>query len=222
MSSSPSSSLFLCLICYLAASATAAMDEQPQQRVPRCPGGYDQGADVELGRYWYQCQYGQLVPKGCITDDRRRIEIGQSYDSNKAYRMQCIVDSRGYLSWAYKSCVYEGREHQPNEQWQDDKYYYQCERDGEYLRITVAGCIDQGQRVGINEKVTKGDFVYQCKRTLNSVCSMCPVACKKMVANTVSAIRSTTVNTCTRVTAKTIKDRSVSKLSVASTSKINA
>lgn len=174
-----SSSLFLCLICcFVATSAMAAVDDQPQ-RVPRCPGGYDQGADVELGRYWYQCQYGQLVPKGCITDNRRRIEIGQSYDSNHAYRMQCIVDSKGYLSWAYKSCVYEGVEHQPNEQWQDDKYYYQCERDGEYLRITVAGCIDQGKRVGINEKVTKGDFIYQCKRTFASVCSMCPVACKK-------------------------------------------
>lgn len=120
-----------------------------------------------------------MVPKGCMTDDGRRIETWQTYDSNKSYRMQCVTDSSGFLAFSYKSCVYEGQEHAPNEQWEDGKYWYTCARDGEYLHITISGCIDEGKRVNINEKVTKGSFIYQCKTTSNGTCSMCPIGCAK-------------------------------------------
>jgi len=148
-------------------------------RGKRCPGGYSDGAQVDLGRYWYECRDGQLVPKGCKTDDGRKIEVWQTYDSNKNYRMQCVQDPSGYLAFSYKSCVYDGREHAPGEQWDDGKYWYSCTKEGDYLHIVVSGCIDEGRRVNINDKVTKGSFVYQCKQSSNGTCSMCPVACSK-------------------------------------------
>jgi hypothetical protein len=145
----------------------------------RCPGGYSDGAQVDLGRYWYECKDGQLMPKGCMTDDGRRIDVWQTYDSNKNYRMQCVSDPSGYLAFSYKSCIYDGSEHAPGEQWDDGKYWYTCTKEGDYLHIAVSGCVDEGRRVNLNEKVTKGSFVYQCKSSVNGTCSMCPVACNK-------------------------------------------
>lgn len=160
------------LFCY----AVSAQDTRPK----RCPGGYSEGTQVDLGRYWYECRDGQLVPKGCLNDEGRRIDIMATYDtSNKNYRLQCVVDSSGFLAFTYKSCLYDGIEHGPNEEWEDGKYYYRCDREGDYLRVNIAGCMDQGKRVQLNERVTKGDFIYTCRKSVNGTCSMCPVACTK-------------------------------------------
>jgi len=113
-----------------------------------------------------------------LNEKNSRITLGGTYDSN-GYRMQCTQDSDGYLAIVFKSCIYNGVEHQPGEVWDDVKYAYTCVKQGDQLRLDVAGCIDQGRRVAIDEKVTKGSFVYQCLRTKNSTCSMCPVACTK-------------------------------------------
>jgi len=135
---------------------------------------------VELGRYWYECRDGQLVPKGCLNDDGVRIEILGTYESsNKNYKLQCVVDSSGYLAFVYKSCMYNGQEHQPGEAWEDGKYYYTCDREADYLRINPAGCMDEGNRVPLSTRVTKGDFIYECRKSVNGTCSMCPVACTK-------------------------------------------
>lgn len=150
------------------------------QQAKRCPGGYSEGTQLDMGRYWYECRDGQLVPKGCLDDSGRRIDIQATYEtSNRNYKLQCVVDSTGFLAFTYKSCVYNGVEHQPGETWEDGKYYYTCDREGDYLRINPAGCMDQGRRVPLNERVTKGDFVYQCRKSVNGTCSMCPVACTK-------------------------------------------
>lgn len=168
---------YLIAVLFLAYSVCA---DDATPRPKRCPGGYAEGTQVELGRYWYECREGQLVPKGCLNDEGRRVEIYGTFDSsNKSYRLQCIVDPSGYLAFVYKSCLYNNQEHQPGDTWEDDKYYYTCTREGDYLRVKPAGCMDQGKRVGLNERVTKGDFVYQCKQSINGTCSMCPVACNK-------------------------------------------
>jgi len=121
-----------------------------------------------------------LVPRGCMTDDGRRIDLYQTYDTNQNYRMQCILDPSGNPMFTYKSCIYGGLERTANEQWDDGKYWYTCVQEGDYLRVIVSGCIDEGRRVNIDDKVTKGSFVYQCKRSsTNGTCSMCPVACTR-------------------------------------------
>jgi len=31
-----------------------------------CPGGYSHGTQMDIGRYWYECRDGQVIPKGCL------------------------------------------------------------------------------------------------------------------------------------------------------------
>jgi len=169
--------LSVSLISLLADVSSVSAENQPNTN---CAGGVKNGEIVDLKRYWYECQNGQLIPKGCWSEepDHRRINIGDTYDSN-GYRMQCIKDGDGYLTFRFKSCVYNGREYQAGEVWDDAKYSYTCSKEGDHLRVEVAGCLDEGRRVDINQKVTKGSFVYQCLKTKNGTCSMCPVGCVK-------------------------------------------
>lgn len=92
--------------------------------------------------------------------------------------MQCAVDRDGYLSFIYKSCVRSGREYQVNEQWEDQRNYYVCKKDREFVRIEVAGCVDSaGKRVAVNEKAVKDDFVYQCKKQMDQSFRIVRVGC---------------------------------------------
>src|ERR1700722_3588672 len=34
---------------------------------------FDNGSEIVRGRYWYKCDSGNLVPIGCITDDKKRV-----------------------------------------------------------------------------------------------------------------------------------------------------
>lgn len=155
--------------------ALADVGFDPQK--PRCPGGYEEGAEATLGRYFYQCRDGTLEPKGCISDQGRRVELYQTSDMVNSYRLQCVLDSRGFATFDYKSCLYEGREYGVNERWSDDRYIYACLKEGDHLRMIVDGCMYQGREIGINEKVRHINFVYQCKQSENGTCSMCPVGC---------------------------------------------
>jgi hypothetical protein len=166
-----------CLLVFV--SAAFGEETAPYLR-KRCPGGHEEGATATVGRYWYECRDGQLVPKGCLDDQRNRIGIGASYDTlSRTFRMQCVLDSNGYLAFTYKSCLVDGREYGPGQEWEDSRYFYRCDREGEYLQINTAGCMDEGRRVTIQERVVKGSFVYQCRRSSVGTCSMCPVACMK-------------------------------------------
>lgn len=166
--------------CIVAIALVLSVAYTVNGQTKHCPGGYSEGTEVNMGRYWYACNDGQLVPRGCLDESGQRIPISGTYKtSNQNYKLQCVVDASGNLAFTYKSCVYNGVERAPLEEWEDGKYYYRCERDGDYLRVNPAGCMDQGNRVGLNERVTKGDFIYQCRRSVNGTCSMCPVGCTK-------------------------------------------
>lgn len=144
----------------------------------RCPGGYQEGAEAVLGRYWYKCRDGELEPKGCIADDGSRVNLYGTVDSKtQAYRFECTLDRQGFLQFEYRACLFNGKAYGVNERWSDDKYVYVCVREGDHLRMDVNGCMDGGREVYINERVRKGDFLYQCKQSENGTCSMCPVGC---------------------------------------------
>lgn len=141
---------------------TFALAEERGTR--RCPGGYAHGTLVDRGHYWYQCTDGQLVPKGCLTEDNARIGISETYDS-KNMRLQCVVSSDGYLSFAYKSCISDGRAREVGETWEEGKYWFECKKDdtGSGLRTERRGCVDEGRRLNFDERVTRGDSVFVCK-----------------------------------------------------------
>lgn len=121
--------------------------QQQQQRT--CSGGYKEGDQVDRGRYWYLCQEGQLVPKGCFTDTKQRISLSESFETG-GYVMACVIDANGYLSFEYKGCVYEGRRYGIAETWQDDKYWYTCTKEGEALRMDVSGCAFENRRYNVS------------------------------------------------------------------------
>lgn len=149
-----------------------ANGEEPKQ----CAGGYNEGDQVDRGRYWYVCQAGQLVPKGCFTDNKQRIALSESFETG-GFVLTCSVDSSGYLSFTYKGCVYEGRQYAPGETWEDSKYWYTCVKDADSLRVDISGCNYENKRYNINDQIERGEFFYECRRYANNTCSMCPVGC---------------------------------------------
>jgi hypothetical protein len=142
-----------------------------------CAGGARNGDQVERGRYWYLCQDGQLVPKGCFSDTKTRLNVHESFKSG-SYVLECIIDNNGLLSFAYKGCVAEsGKETVPGDTWEDDKYWYSCSTEGDHLKMDVGGCVYEGKRYNIGDTTERGEFVYECRRWANNTCSMCPVGC---------------------------------------------
>lgn len=143
-----------------------------------CPDGSPNGAQIERGRFFYECRDGNIVPTGCMTDELKHITIGQTSDK-KHYRVQCKLGSDSMLTMEAVACLHQGQEHRLDEQWEDGQNYYTCKKDGTGLRPINTGCLDQGKRVALNEKVTKDEFVMVCNETVNNGARLMPVGCVK-------------------------------------------
>jgi hypothetical protein len=131
---------------------------------------------MDVGRYWYECKDGQMIPKGCLTEEGRRVDVGNTFDT-KEYRMQCLMGSDGYLTVIYKACVLQGGEHDVGSQWDDGAAFYTCVKEGNNVRVTMLGCVDQGRPMKFDERVAKGDFIYQCKKSSDGKPTMNKVGC---------------------------------------------
>lgn len=142
----------------------------------RCPGGYAHGSQMDVGRYWYECNDGQMLPKGCLSDDGRRVETGETFDT-KENRMQCVMGPDGFLTIIYKACVFQGGEHDVGSQWDDGTAFYTCVKDGSNVRVTMLGCVDQGRPMKFDDRVAKGDFIYQCKKSSDGSPKMNKAGC---------------------------------------------
>jgi hypothetical protein len=144
-----------------------------------CPGGLPNGAQIERGRFFYECRNGDIVPKACMNDELKRMDIGATLDK-KTYRIRCNLGSDNLLSLDPIACLHQGSEHKLDEQWEDGNNFYTCKKgDNNDLKIVNSGCVDQGKRIPLNEKVTKDDFVYVCNETVNNGARMMPSACVK-------------------------------------------
>jgi hypothetical protein len=145
----------------------------------KCPGDYDNGQQMDIGRYWYECRDGQVVPKGCLTpadEGNRRVAIDETFDT-KQYRMQCVLDSNGFLSLVYKACVSQNGEHDVGAQWDDGTAYFTCVKEGNNVRVITLGCVDQGKQMKLDDRIAKGDFIYQCKKSTDGTPKMNKVGC---------------------------------------------
>lgn len=151
-------------------------DDTPGRRW--CPGGYQHGTQFEIGKYWYECEDGQVVPKGCLSDTGRRVLVQETYDAQDT-RMQCVLDGDGYLAILYKSCVYNNREYQVNERWDDGRVYYECQKSASAIGGAPIGCVDEGRQIEFDERVAKGDSVYSCRKSTNGKVEMAITGCVK-------------------------------------------
>jgi len=144
-----------------------------------CPGGLANGAQLERGRFIYECRNGNIVPKACMSDDLKQIAVGSTSDK-KAYRQQCVVGSDGSLTLEAKACLHQNSEHKVDEQWEDGSNFYTCKKgDNNDLKVVNSGCVDQGKRVALNDKVTKDDYVFVCNETVNNGARLMPNGCVK-------------------------------------------
>jgi len=165
------------LITFLFVSALAGKvlaDESSGTR--QCPGGYAHGNQMDIGRYWYECRDGQVVPKGCLAEDGHRVAVDATFDT-KQYRMQCVLDRDGFLSVVYKACMLQGAEHDVGSQWDDGVAYFTCVKEGDNVRVITLGCVDQGKPMKLDDRVAKGDFIYQCKKSTDGTPKMNKVGC---------------------------------------------
>lgn len=160
---------YVLLVAALFAGTVSAGNRQ-------CPGGYAHGSQMDVGRYWYECKDGQMVPKGCLAEDGHRVETGSTFDT-KEYRMQCVMGSDGFLTVMYKACMFQGGEHDVGSQWDDGTAFYTCVKDGNNVRVTMLGCVDQGRPMKFDERVAKGEFMYQCQKSTDGSPKMNKVGC---------------------------------------------
>ncbi|VDL73994.1 unnamed protein product [Nippostrongylus brasiliensis] len=58
-------------------------------------------------------------------------------------------------------------------------YYYQCERDGPYLKQRPKGCMshDKRRQVPIGGTDDFGDYTYECRQKYDGTIQMCSVGC---------------------------------------------
>jgi len=163
-------------ISFLLIAAFYASNVLAESSGTQCPGGYSHGTEMDIGRYWYQCRDGQVIPKGCLTEDGRRVEIDATFDTPK-YRMQCVRGSDGYLSLVYKACMHQSAEHDVGSQWDDGLAFFTCVKEGENVRVITLGCVDQGKPLKLDERVAKGDFIFQCRKSTDGIPKMNKVGC---------------------------------------------
>lgn len=169
------SSFFVSLL--VAAFVSTSFADSASSGNRQCPGGYDNGKQMNIGRYWYECRDGTVVPKGCLTpDEDRRVDIDGTFDT-KQYRMQCVVGPDGFLSLVYKACMFQGAEHDVGAQWDDGVAYFTCVKEGDNVRVITLGCVDSGKQMKLDDRVAKGDFVYQCKKATDGTPKMNKVGC---------------------------------------------
>jgi len=168
-----SSMVFCLLMAFSGHSLGAPLDGSNGE----CPGGLANGEALERGRFFYECRNGNIVPKGCMTDDLKKIEIGGTYDK-KSYRVTCSL-SGDLLALEATACLHQGQEHKVDQDWEDSANFFMCKRDGKDLRTINSGCVDQGKRVKLGEKITKDDLVMVCNETVNNGARMMPAGCVK-------------------------------------------
>jgi len=129
-----------------------------------CSGGIRESDTVERGRYWYICQNGELIQKGCLSEKKLRLNAGQTYITG-AYQMECAADGSNGFVFKYKGCVSETQEPHPTDStWQDDNYWYQCMADNGVPKIVIQGCVYEGKRSNIGDSLKIGDLIYTCNR----------------------------------------------------------
>jgi hypothetical protein len=147
-----------------------------RQKRDSCPGGYSDGTQMDIGRYWYQCKNGQVVPKGCLSEDGRRVEIDDTFDT-KQFRVKCVMGGDGYLTVTIKSCIHQGSNRDVGDQWDDGTAYYTCVKDGSNVRVAMLGCVNQGNPLKFDDRVAKSDFIYQCKKSTDGTPILNKVGC---------------------------------------------
>lgn len=163
------------LAVVLLACVSAFADEKAQGG---CPGGYQNGENVERGRYWYVCKDGALDPRGCFSDDKKKLNLHETFKSG-GFVLECTTDDKGFLSFRYKGCATDGgKEVNAGDSVEDGLYVYSCVSEGERLRLEMSGCVSEGKRFKIGETVEKDSLSYECRKGgKDSTCSMCPVGC---------------------------------------------
>jgi len=142
-----------------------------------CAGGLSNGALLERGHFFYECRNGELVPKGCITDELKHIEIGSTTDK-KTFRLRCNLDGSN-MNLEPIACLHQGSDHQIDSQWEDGTNFFTCKKEDNTLRTVNSGCIDQGKRVALNDKVVTETLVMLCNGTVNNGSRMMPAGCVK-------------------------------------------
>jgi len=171
------SSILFCVLMALSGQSfgAPAMDGSKGD----CPGGLSNGAQLERGRFFYECRDGNIVPKGCLAEDLKHIEIGSTTDK-KTFRLQCTLGSDGLLALEPVACLHQGSEHKVDTQWEDGSNFYTCKKgDNNDLRSVNSGCVDQGKRIPLNEKVTKDELTFVCNETVNNGARLMPAGCVK-------------------------------------------
>ncbi|WKX95963.1 hypothetical protein Q1695_012429 [Nippostrongylus brasiliensis] len=144
------------------------------------PRWWNEGEAINRGKYWYECRQGRLEPKGCISDNKR-LPIGSTVVVGE-YVAACETGSDGYLQFRFTACVGSGgRQFSVGEKWVDPQnmYYYQCERDGPYLKQRPKGCMshDKRRQVPIGGTDDFGDYTYECRQKYDGTIQMCSVGC---------------------------------------------
>jgi len=141
-----------------------------------CAGGYQEGAVVEKGSYWYLCQQGVLVPQGCVVNGQR-LHVGDRASESR-FQMQCMKTQEGYFQMEQVACIKDGNIVQPDQNFESGSTWFTCVRNGPFLQLRLGGCIIDNSHFSLRDKVHKQkQTLYECRQTGVSETELDPVGC---------------------------------------------
>lgn len=156
---------FTCAILLALTSAAFAAPLDNANKDGNCQGLGANGAVIDSGYVTFLCKDGKLYPKGCVTREQKRVDIGQTVDYRQS-RLSCQLNGQ-LPTLVLKACVQNGQEQAFGSTFNDDKATYTCEQGTDEAKVTTIGCVDSGKQVKYDEKVTKEDGVYVCDKSGN-------------------------------------------------------
>ncbi|TKR59780.1 hypothetical protein L596_029405 [Steinernema carpocapsae] len=142
---------------------------------------WNEGERIDRGKYWYECQNGELAPRGCFSNTNERLFVGGKFVQD-GYETQCVLGSDGYLKFEFTGCQSsDGKTHSVGETWEDERrmYWFVCRQDGPYVKIDIGGCLthDKSRRLNLGDSYDLGDYTYKCMKKYNGTIQMCSVGC---------------------------------------------
>jgi len=160
----------ICFVSLLVVGALAASDD--------CAGGHSNGEEVTSGSYYYKCTGGKLVPTGCISDDGRKVPVGQGWNAKGNQEKTCVLNGAS-LTMKVTACYTDGGQRvAPNSEVDVGTTTFKCKADGDAWCLGVSGC-GGSNKAALDAKVVVGDQVMKCTKTGAKEAKLVAIGCLK-------------------------------------------
>lgn len=140
---------------------------------------YFEGAIKDDSPIWYACKNGHFTPGGCISEaDGKRYKFSEVFEKS-GYEVRCLFNE-GVIRFEVTSCIYDGKRVSPGDTYDDNFFWYTCNRTNSTVYKEVSGCKDDsGRRVAIGGTIQTANYMFECRQIQGGNLEFKPTACIK-------------------------------------------